>query len=309
MIIRHYEKGDEVQIARLFDSVFHQTMTVEQWRWKYEGQGFLNQKSVVATNEEGGIIGHFGGIPLRMRFKDKVIVGYQGADVMVDEKYRGLPNRRGVYFNICRFFYENLPSFVYGFSNLDHLKLGMLLGFFEKAIAVNDTVIHAAKHAIPLYNLELMGWEDSSINALWNQVSESLGWGIVRDTAFLKWRYGHNPFRSYKLYGLKKRFTKGILGWIVTREGSDDELFIMDMIFRDEHFENLLKKIMSMAYKHGGKKVILWLSGKYYERLRSMGAAFFKRGTYITNCVWVKMCESTEMEQNLYYTMGDTDFL
>ena len=71
MIIRHYEKGDEVQIAKLFEYVFHQTMTVEQWRWKYDGQGLYDNKSAVATNEEGGIIGHFGGIPLRMWFKDR----------------------------------------------------------------------------------------------------------------------------------------------------------------------------------------------------------------------------------------------
>lgn len=309
MVIRHYDKGDETQIIRLFDAVFHQPMTVEQWRWKYEGQGFLNKKSVVATNEEGGIIGHFGGIPLRMCFKGGMIVGYQGADVMVNEKYRGLPNRRGLYFNICRFFYEDLPSFVYGFSNLDHLRLGMLLGFFEKAVTVNDTVMQTSNHLIPLYDFEPMGWGDSEINSLWNQVYESLGWGIVRDTAFLKWRYGHNPYRPYKLYGLRKKFTKGILGWIVTREGSDDELFLIDMIFKDEHFENLLKKALSMAYKQGKKRVILWLSSKYHGRLRSMGAASLNRGTYITNCVWVKMCESSEMEQNLYYTMGDTDFL
>lgn len=306
---RHHRKGDEVLITRLFEEVFGDTMTVEQWRWKYEGQGFLNQKSFVATNEDGRIIGHFGGIPLRMWFKDKVIVGYQGADVMVDEKYRGLPNRRGLYSNICRLFYENLPSFVYGFSNLDHLRLGMLLGFFEKAIEVNDITIYTTKHVIPLYNLEMMDWEDSKIDTLWNEVYRSLGWSIVRNTAFLKWRYEHNPFRYYRLYGLRRRFIKGILGWVVMREVNDDEFWLMDMIFKDEHLEYLLKTIISMAYKQGKKKIVLWLSSRYHDRLRSMGGEFFRRGTYITNCIWVKMCESDEMREKFYYTMGDTDFL
>jgi hypothetical protein len=309
MIIRNYEKDDEVQITKLFSEVFNQTMNVEHWRWKYEGQGSANKKSVIATNKDGKVVGHFGGIPLRMWFRDQLSIGYQGVDVMVHKQYRGLPNRRGLYFNICRVFYENLPAFVYGFSNLDHLRLGILLGFFEKAIVVYDVVIQATKHPVLFYELESMDWMDDRINELWNQVSQSLGWSIVRDTTFLKWRYGTHPLRSYKLYGLKKRFAGDIVGWIITKEGNVDELFLVDMLFKEPYLETLIKRTISMAYQQGRKKVVFWLNARYYGRLRSMGAQFLERGTYITNCVWVKMCESSEMEQKLYYTMGDSDFL
>ena len=62
--IRSYKKGDKHQIVKLFGEVFGQPMTVEHWNWKYSGQGFLDNKSVVATDERGNIIGHFGAITL-----------------------------------------------------------------------------------------------------------------------------------------------------------------------------------------------------------------------------------------------------
>ena len=93
---------------------------------------------------------------------------------------------------------------------------------------------------MPLYYLERMGWENRKINSLWNKVYKGLGWSIVRDTDFLKWRYGSNPLRSYKLYGLRRRFSNGILGWIVVREGEDERTpFMTDMICKDEYFEHL----------------------------------------------------------------------
>ena len=308
-MIRHYEKGDEVQITRLFEDVFHQTMTVEQWKWKYAGQGLHDNNSTVATNEQGVIAGHFGGISLRMWFRDRFIIACQGVDLMVHKNYRGTLNKRSLYFKICRFHYENLPSFVYGFINPDHFRLGKLLGFYEDAIVVNDHRIDTAARLLPVYVLERMEWDNPKIDSLWNKVYKDLGWSIVRDRAFLKWRYESNPSHSFRLYGLRRRFLNEILGWVVVRDGGEDELFLMDMIFRDDCLESLLAKLSSFAYAEGKKKVVFWLNDRYRKRLHSLGVQSFRRGTYIPNCVWVRRCETGEMREQLYFTMGDTDFL
>lgn len=308
MITRHYTKGDEVQIAKLFEDVFHQTMTVEQWKWKYTGQGLHDNKSAVIANDEGLIVGHFGGISLRMWFRDRFTIAYQGTDLMVHKNYRGPLNKRGLYFEIGRFFYENLPSFVYGFINPDHFRLGKLLGFFEDAIVVNDHRLDTASHLMPVYSLERMEWDNRKIDSLWNKVYKGLGWSIVRDREFLKWRYESNPVHSYRLYGLRRRFLNEVLGWVVVREGEESELFLTDMICRDDYLGPMLKKLSSMAYAEGKKEIVLWLNDRYNKLLHSLGVKSFRRGTYIPNCVWVRRCETSEMRTQLYFTMGDADF-
>ena len=203
---RTYEKNDEYQIVNLFKEVFKQEMTIEQWDWKYKGGKSEPTKSVVALDGKDRLIGHFGGIPVRMRFRGEDVIAHQAVDVMVHDEYRGGLNRKGVYFEMGRLFYEGLPSFVYGFSNLNHLRLGKFTGFFEDSIEVFDYKTETKKYMLSLYSLENIDWDNGEIDTLWNKIYKDLGWIVKRDKSFLSWRYKNNAFHSYSLYGLKKRF-------------------------------------------------------------------------------------------------------
>lgn len=305
--IRTYERGDEYQIVKLFKEVFHRDMIAEQWKWKYEGQGFSNNKSVVAIDKSENVIGHFGAITVRVWFMDRFDIAYQAVDEMVDERHRG-GYRKGLYYHLGSFFWENINSFKYGFVNLNHMRLGKIIGFFEDCISVKDHSINTKKYSLPLYKLEQIDWDDIVIDVLWKKIYKSIGWSMVRDREFLKWRFKNNPFYTCKLYGLKRRFTKGILGWIVVKE-MHDTLFIMDMLFGEEYMEPLLKKVLSMAYREDKKKAILWLNNRYDDRLKAIGFQYAERSTYVPNIIKLKICDSKEMNRNLYFTMADTDFM
>jgi hypothetical protein len=308
MIIRHYEKGDEVQIARLFESVFHQTMTVEQWRWKYEGQGLPNEKSAVAIDERCGLAGHFGALAVRAWCMNRFDIAYQAVDQMIGERYRGGVQRRGLYFHLGSFYWEHINSLKYGFVNLNHMRLGKIAGFFEDCVSVKDHSFPAKKHSHPLFSLEPMAWDDIQIDVLWNEVYKVIGWTIVRDREFLKWRFKAHPLREHRLYGLRRKFTKGILGWIVVQE-RDDAHFLADLLFIDEYLEVLLRRAAAMAYREDKKRIVVWLNNRYDERLSAMGFESVERGTYIPNIIKAKVCNNKEMNRNFFFTMGDTDFM
>jgi hypothetical protein len=308
MITRHYEKGDEVQITRLFESVFHQTMTVEQWRWKYTGQGLHDNKSAVAINEKGELAGHFGAIAVRAWCMNRSEMAYQAVDQMIDEKHRGGLQRKGLYYHLGSFYWESINSFKYGFVNLNHMRLGKVAGFFEDCISVKDHSLHVRKYLCPLFKLEHMDWDDKQIDVLWDKVYKGIGWSIIRDREFLKWRFKTNPFHTHKLYGLRRRCINGLLGWIVVNE-RDDALFLTDLLFIDEYLESLLKIVISMAYREDKKRIVLWLNNRYDERLSAMGSESVERGTYIPNIIRAKVCDNKEMNRNFYFTMGDTDFM
>lgn len=308
MIIRHYEKGDEVQITKLFEDVFHHTMTVEQWKWKYTGQGLDDNKSVVAINERGELAGHFGAIALRAWWMNKCEMAYQAVDQMIDERYRGGLQRKGLYFHLGSFYWENINSFKYGFIDLNHMRLGKIVGFFEDCISVKDHSLHIKKHSSSLFKLEHMDWDDRQIDILWDKVYKKIGWSIIRDREFLKWRFKTNPFFTHKLYGLRRRYKSGLLGWVVVKE-RDDTLLLMDLLFIDEYLESLFKKVISMAYREDKKRIVVWLNNRYDERLSALGFESVERSTYIPNIIKAKVCDNKEMNRNFYFTMGDTDFM
>lgn len=283
-------------------------MTVDQWKWKYTGQQPLEHKSVVAVGSDGKIGGHWGGLPVRMWFRNRQITAYQAVDVMIADEYRGGLKKSSLYFKIGSYFYENIPSFVYGFANRDHLRLGRLFGFFEDCITVYDNIIPASKHRLPFYKLEPVAWDERDIDSLWDRFRQKAGWALVRDVSFLRWRYETNPFHEYKILGLRKIFRKGILGWLVIREEGDN-LFVMDMICRCGYAGYLLKKMASEARAQGRDKVVLWLGGKYGREMISCGCRQVQRGTYLPNFIWERRCDCSEMSENFHYTMGDTDFL
>jgi hypothetical protein len=307
-IIRQYERNDEHKIVKLFEEVFGKSMTVEQWKWKYEGQGFTENNSAVAISENKDIVGHFGAITVRFRFRNEFTLAYQAVDHMIRRTFRGGMNRRGLYFHLGNFFYGNLKSFKYGFVNLNHLKLGKIVGLFEDCIEVYDYVTDTRKQFLPAFTLEPIDWNDPQIDILWENAHRELGWSVVRDRAFLQWRYQNNPFHAYKLFGIKKRFQKGLIGWIVEKDDSD-KFVIMDMIVKGDHLENVLKKAISAAYKYEKRQVVLWMNNRYNKKFGSIGFQPSRRGTYIFNAVYGRKCESREMYENFYYTMGDTDFL
>ena len=308
MIIRHYEKGDEVQITRLFEEVFHQTMTVEQWEWKYTGQGLNDNKSAVAMNESGELRGHFGAIAVRAWWMNKYQTAYQAVDQMIDKSYRGGLQRKGLYSHLGSFYWDHIKSFKYGFVNLNHMRLGKIAGFFEDCVSVKDHSLSVRKHSSPLFKLEQMDWDDKQIDTLWDKVHKGIGWSIIRDREFLKWRFKTNPFHTHKLYGLRRRYRGGLLGWIVVKE-RDDTLCLMDLLFIDEYLESLLKKAIAMAYREDKKKIVVWLNNRYDERLSGIGFESVERGTYIPNIIKTKLCDNKEMNRNFYFTMGDTDFM
>jgi hypothetical protein len=308
MIIRHYEKGDEVQITKLFEDVFHQPMTVEQWKWKYTGQELDDNKSVVAINERGELAGHFGAIALRAWCMNKYEMAYQAVDQMIDERYRGGLQRKGLYFHLGSFYWRNIKSFKYGFIDLNHMRLGKIVGFFEDCISVKDHSLNIRKHSSSLFNLELMDWDDKQIDILWDKVHKGIGWSIIRDREFLKWRFKTNPFYTHKLYGLWQGNNSGLLGWIVVKE-RDDTLLLMDLLFIDEYLEILFKKVISMAYSEDKKRIVVWLNNRYDERLSAQGFESAERSTYIPNIIKAKVCDNKEMNRNFYFTMGDTDFM
>jgi len=316
--VRLYQKGDEYQIVRLFREVYGKDLTVEQWMWKYLGQGNLRVWAAVAFNEKDEIVAHYGGIPVRMIFRGRHITGCQCVDAMARKEYRakeqGIPQTESAFYKISNLLYDTFGTFFYAFPGEVYYNWGRKTGHIEECMDVPEyryacgrrsgasRITHHASRLRPI------DWSDKRIDDLWNRVRDSLGWAMVRDREFIAWRYEANPFYKHAIYGLEPLFSKRLSGWVVVREEGDD-LMLMDTVFEDGALEALLKEAINLASLYGKGRLRLWLSERYKERLLSAGFEAVDIRTWMPNFIRYRVAESEEIRRNLYYTMGDTDFL
>jgi hypothetical protein len=313
--IRLYEKGDEHQIVRLFKTVYGKDLTVEQWQWKYLGQGNLRVLSAVSVNERDEIVAHYGAVPVRMRFRGSTIIACQLVDAMVLKGYRagdlGLSKKQGLFYKLGNLLYETYTTFFYAFPGIVYYSWGRKAGHIEESIEVTEYRTKCkdrGKMNTLLYSLNPLAWTDERIDDLWSEVRNSLGWTVERDREFLKWRYRENPFYTHSLYGLQSIFSDSLLGLVVIREEGDD-IMVMDLVFKDEKLETLLLKTANSFSGKGKNMLRIWIAERYGKRLVKSGFEPFNTGTWIPNFIHVKVADSKEIKDNLNYTMGDTDFL
>ena len=316
MKIRLYKKGDEQQIIRLFKEVYGKYLSIEQWQWKYLGQGNLRVWAAVAENEEQDIVAHYGGLPVRMFFRGRHIIGCQCVDAMVRKEYRakeqGIPQTRSAFFNVSNLLYETFGTFFYAFPGDVYYNWGRKTGHIEECLEVSEyrhgCSSHMTHSAFCLYSLKAIEWKDKRIDELWGSVKGSLGWAMIRDREFIEWRYKSNPSYKHRIYGLEKAFSRRLSGWVIVRENGDD-LMVMDMIFEESALEILLLETINIGHSMGKKQIRLWLPERYRENLLSSCFERVDIRTWMPNFVAYKVADSAEIRENMYFTMGDTDFL
>ncbi|MEP7292051.1 MAG: hypothetical protein ABI835_09715, partial [Chloroflexota bacterium] len=67
--IRNFQPGDGEAINNGFNEIFGLTRTLDEWNWKFDGG---DESTVLAFDEEGKIIAHFGVVWDRMKIGDQV---------------------------------------------------------------------------------------------------------------------------------------------------------------------------------------------------------------------------------------------
>lgn len=87
--VRPYRPGDEEQIASLYVEAFGRERPVEVWRWKLMEQDISPASVWVAATHQGGrIVGHYGGIPLRVRLRGEERPAVHSVEAMSARDFR-----------------------------------------------------------------------------------------------------------------------------------------------------------------------------------------------------------------------------
>jgi predicted N-acetyltransferase YhbS len=265
--VREYEQGDERGILDLYKLVFGTEMSTEHWSWKYERNPAGQPVIVLAQSADDEIVGHYAVLPRLVKIGDNVHVASISADLMVHPEYRGqripfvlieqgnkLAAQRGIQF-VLGFPNEKSHSLplkktgrvdLYGGIplwtkplNLERI-LKKRFGDNELLASVGSRVGNIAMRILcrsdqstPAYSIKEIFSFDSRFDSLWNEASRDPKTRIVmvRDKAYLTWRYVEKPGRDYVIFTAEKEHD--LLGYTVLRCMEDFGLqigFIADIL-------------------------------------------------------------------------------
>ena len=312
ILVRTYRDGDENGIVTLFREVFGREMTIEEWKWKYKGQGNGAVSAVVAVNEAEEIVGHYGGIPLRAIYERKLIHLLATCDVMIHPSYRGYWVLKRI---TASFKHEAIKRgfrMCYGFPTEKTLMLpAEKLGIIERSANISEACKDVSFHNNVnrfLFKLLSVHFDDRRINRLWASVQKSPFFSVMRDKEYLQWRYGQNPCFSYQIWGLTRRWDKQLLGAAITRNDLAEDLMLMDLICLEKLIVPLLQKVENLAISMGKKRILLWMPERYHSLLRKNGFSLREYGV-LGQFVGEDFISKQSISQEFYYGMGDTDYL
>lgn len=269
VVIRKFREGDEKPLNDLFNAIFGQNRSLEDWRWKFSGHP-KGKGNFVTVGEVGSqIIGEYPNLVIPFKYLDSVQYFGQTVDNCVHPDYRG--GIKGVQSRIFFFtvqWYEDENVWIgFGFPNRaayvvgkralryrDIATIPMLFRRLSLRLALRRMAPWlpagisemAGRGSALVYWLWLTGkppgWRgrvitrritsfDERFDRLWERAKEGYALSAVRDKEFLNWRYAAKPGHPYVIFAAEREGEP--LGFVVGKvkeEGASRIGLLMDLL-------------------------------------------------------------------------------
>lgn len=215
-------------------------------KWQYEanpaGPAMIQLARDVETDQ---LAGQYVVIPMRFKAFDKTVNGILSLNTLTRQIYSG----QGIFTGLAKAVYqacaEQGSEFCYGFPNPNSYpgftrKLGftdlgcvplLLRPLNVKALVKKRFGSLLAVLSLPFqlfYKVKdrsddryevypLTAFNLSELNVFWAKVQDKYPIMGIRDADYIRWRYFENPYRDYQLYGIHKKNSSELIGYIVGR--------------------------------------------------------------------------------------------
>lgn len=337
--------GDEEELAAFDRRRGSAPSTAEYWRWKYFDNP-AGPACVAAARVGEEIVGTLGFLPVRMRVHAQEVVATQQVDVAIMAEYRG----GGIYFQLAHAIIEEGAkrgiTFGFGFATEQTRALSVdflgfdLVGPIHRLAKVLDyghyagallgrrlagmvrRVTAPAHGRKPRRSLPLAGniapvdrFDERFDRLAANLIQAPIM--VIRDAAYLNWRYADCPTVAYGRYAARTEAT--VSGFVVfhTYEADGVVRGIIDELLCSpddpDAVERLLSAALSDLAADGAVNAICWLPAWHplANRLRALGFRVREARNeliVLRNKTTGLEFEHLTEERNWYYTHGDSDF-
>jgi hypothetical protein len=312
--IRRSRDDDEEGIRELFQTCFGRELKHEEWLWKYRESPW-GSVSYIAL-DAGRVVAHYGGIRYRFQGGGELLWAYQFCDVMTHPDYRGkVFSERPPIVRAGELLYEeSVMDFAFGFPSERHARLQSLRlgGSRHERVAEFHKNVHESKGTGGRHSRLQIGWDAVKVDDMenvWERCSPGYTLSIVKDSAYLLWRFRRHPLRDYEAIILRG-FLRGKVKGLAVVGFEKDTMNILDFFVPEEgaygEFWNALE---SVALKKRVREMVVWGNASEEDICESLAESGFRQQEGIP-CA-VRIMNEGEIIADFYrhycYRMGDYD--
>lgn len=319
-IYRPYRPGDEVQVNDGFNRVFGLSRPISEWHWKYptepEGRWLM-----LACDERGGLLAHYGAVPVRLQTGTLVVRAGQIGDVFtVPETRHGLGAARTYIATVQAFFAQfGAPeklALLYGFPGVRALRLGMeKLGYDQMPPCPVRVWRRPAARRGRLFTGHgvRIGLDGPAADELWRRARYRYPIAAVRDAAWLSRRFTGRPGVDY-VHLVARRGRRNAALAVVRPMG--DTLQWAELVWDGDDVGALAaleKAAVAVARAHGAHSIEMWLCGDA-AAADAFARLGWDRGRHPADLVMVARSfhpgiDVSAASDTWYVTMGDSDLV
>lgn len=314
MELRDYKIGDEHAIIALFELVFKQTMSLEQWQWRFTKNPAGNYK-IKLMWEGDQLVGHYAVSPVNMIIDGTQVLTAHSLTTMTHPDFGG----RGIFKKLSLALYDDLENkfgckAVWGFpNNNSHFGFVNSLGWSDISVihTLGLNMDKVVKSGLNLNITTFNSFTSEQADFINSRLKKHFKVFVERSEAYLNWRFYEKPAVVYKKFEVLYEGKRGI---IVTKVYPSSIKDVFDLNIVECHLEDYsmlhdcIAHIIN-SYQLNFNRITIWknLFDKDHLLLEKIGFVPVLPQTYLGARIHHTMPVSFENHKNWYFAMGDSD--
>jgi len=323
-ILRSVQRGDDDGLLELYSEVFsgESARSAAHWRWKYLDPRVANHSCVAQDPEDGRFVAHIGGLALPTWCRGEVRTTTQSVDNMLAPRLQQGLKRIGVFALavnhwVDSWFGAERDFIAWGYPSEGNFRIGQRFCKYSLVRPINVLLCESGSlpavsgSSLEVIETRVLGPE---INRLWERCAPSMEMGLVRNRAYLDWRYRAHPDVDYRVLVAQDSGSGGLRGLCVMRDGGIDPgaATIMDWLVPSDDEEaacSLLGEVGRRAQAAGQGTVGAFFPDglHWFQRFQEYG--FRVRATEAIQVArsWDRAVSLRDIRRGFYATFGDMD--
>ena len=274
-IVRKYRVGDEKEINDLFNLVFKQSRSLDEWYWQFRDNPAGSANLITIAEIAGKMVGQYANLPVYFKCKDQTVKVGNPVDNFIHHNFRrrgllrdmfqfqflvaekhgisfgfGMPNE--IYYPVGKRFlkYKDLCPLPTLFKRLNwrlafKKRVPTLPSFLESATQRLSAEFHrmsvnlnsSRERKLSIRSLSSLA---SDIDRVWERAKDRYGIMITRDYKFLRWRYLDKPHDAHEILVAQDEEPLGYLVTKVARKEGHLIGYIVDILSVDRAVDSFL---------------------------------------------------------------------
>ncbi len=296
------------------------------WQWKFLDNPVDRIQIVVAEHVDEGIVGAYPCQPLRVWLDGEARWCSQIVDLMVEPKHRRYPPRPGLFVHLGKEFYNlycgvgeeqqifnygwPVPAWRMGQRYLDYLNVRDWNLLYREFVEPGK--FQPNPEGLSVTEVRRFG---PDVEPLFDEVKQRCGVTLIKNEAYLNWRYADCPHKKYRLFEVREDGGGALRAIGVYRLGDfirPNTGFVVDCLLRDDDRDAMVALInrMEETAAADGSPVLVGVWNPIDPRFRllqSMGFWLLDSGYFVVASTFRH--DTTFFRDNWIYTMGDSDLI